>query len=87
MEGLFFESAAYKEMMYKLDVVFKAVTAPVKETDKWMSMEEVVEYTGFSRTWVMHRKNKIGCFSDGKGLRFKKSNVDKYMEANSFKVK
>ena len=87
MEGLFFESSAYKEMMFKLDVVFKLATKPVKEEDKWLTMEDVVSYVGFSRTWVMYRKNKIGCFKDGKDLRFKKSNVDKYMDANSFKVK
>lgn len=83
---LLIEKKHFDELNFKIDTLFKKATEK-KDEDKWMTMEAVVSYLGFSRTWVMYRKNKIGCFSDGKGLRFKKSNVDRYMEANSFKIK
>ena len=81
------ESKAYQNFMFKIDTLFKAFTKPIKEEYKWMSVEDVVNYTGFSKTWVVVLKYKIGCFEDGKDLRFKKANIDKYMESNSFKLK
>lgn len=54
------------------------------KTDTWLSPEEAAAHVGFNPRWVKDRADKIGAFQDGKGLRFKKSNLDKYMEANSF---
>lgn len=87
MEVIVIESEAYKNLMFKIDTLFKALTKPVKEEDKWLTMEEVMEYTGFKYSWIMTRRSRIGYFRDGNGLRFKKANIDKYMEANSFKIK
>lgn len=55
--------------------------------DRWMSVDEVSDYTGFGPKWVAARKEKFGFFQDGKDIKFKKSNVDAYLKRNSIEPK
>ena len=55
--------------------------------DRWMTLQEVQEYTGFSYDWVYKRRESIGFFQEGSSIRFKKSVVDAYMLANSITPK
>lgn len=92
MEVITIESSAYKELLQTLTLqrtLFLETVAQLKEAknDKWMSVSEVLEYTGFSRQWLMARKNDIGFFQDGKDLRFLKSNVIKFMSLRSVEPK
>jgi excisionase family DNA binding protein len=90
MEVITVESECFKMMLFNIEQTRKMVERLTEELKKakgdyWMTPDQVAEYTGFKYTWIYERRNDIGCFREGKGLRFKKSNVEKYMEENSFK--
>lgn len=90
MELITFESEAYKAMLFEITQNHKKTDAIIaqlnaRSVDKWLSPTEAAEYTGFTPRWIKERSALIGAFQDGKGLRYKRSNLDKYMEANSFK--
>lgn len=92
MEVITMESEAWKALIADIEEakkLTKAMFDKMNDTaqDRWFSPKDAAEYTGFNIAWIKARSAKIGAFQDGKGLRFKKSNVDKYMEKNSFKAK
>ena len=83
------QSAVMQDIRYLLEENRKTTAHVLKQladakTDNWLSPQDAAEYTGFNQAWIKARSAKIGCFKDGKGLRFKKSNIDRYMTANSF---
>lgn len=59
----------------------------LKQTTSWMTINEVVEYTRLSRTAVNVNRDKIGFTNAGNCIRFKRSDVNDYMEQNYFKSK
>lgn len=47
--------------------------------NRLMDINEVMEYTGFGKSWLMEHKNDIGYMQVGSSpLRFYKEDVDKY---------
>lgn len=64
------------------------MAAELKETKKpWLTAHEVQEMTGFGKTWLNDNKQVIGFSTVGGCLRFKRSDVEDFIEANYFKVK
>lgn len=92
MEVITIESAAYKELLQVISLqmtLFLNLVEELKDTknEKYLSVEEVCELTGFSKDWVYARKADIGYFSEGKDLKFWKPNVLKYMSQRSIEPK
>ncbi|RZK77497.1 MAG: DNA-binding protein [Pedobacter sp.] len=84
------ETAALEALIASVQNLQETVTvalAEVKDTQKpYLSVNEVMELTGFGKSWVNENKAKIGFSSIGGCLRFKRSDVAEFMEANYFKV-
>jgi len=55
--------------------------------NRLMSVDEVVEYTGFSRTWVLEKKEEIGYAATGKDLRFYKEDIDAFFRGKFIQMK
>jgi ATP-dependent protease ClpP protease subunit len=92
MELITFEHETFKALVFEIYESRKLTQAmfdKMSDTtqDRWLSPKEAADYTGFNQAWIKARSAKIGAFQDGKGLRFKQSDIDKYMQANSFKAK
>lgn len=92
MEVIVIESNAFKALVFEIEEAKKLTKAMfdsmnASTQDRWLSPEEAAEYVGFKPAWIKARSAKIGCFKDGCGLRFKRSDIDAYMKANSFKAK
>ena len=88
MEVIVIESEAFKAIMFEVSEGRRVSEAywrlsTERAEDKWLSPKQAAEYTGFKQAWIVDRKERIGFFQDGNGLRFKKSKLDKYMDANS----
>jgi excisionase family DNA binding protein len=85
MEVQVFDSAVVKELTRKVDYFGSLIAQVLEENkslknDKWMSVSEVTEYTGFGYKWIEDRQQEIGYFQDGKDKRFKKADIDAYMK-------
>lgn len=92
MDVIVVDSEAYKQQEETLNLLrklFLDVVAELKEAknERYLSVEEVSELTGFSKDWVYARKTDIGFFQEGKDLRFWKPNVLKYMALRSIEPK
>lgn len=92
MEVIVISSEAWKVLIFEImetrkltQVMFEKMSEAA--ADRWLTPKEAGEYVGFKQTWIKARSSKIGAFQDGNGLRFKKSDIDAYMEKNSFKAK
>lgn len=57
----------------------------IPDDDHWLSPLEAAKYTGFSKQWINAKAAEIGAFKKGTAIRFKKSNIDIYMDKHSFK--
>jgi len=81
MDVIVIESPAFKKLMDRLDRIEEATK---KDGDRWLSMKDAQDYTGFGKDWLNARKEEIGYFQDGcKDIRFYKSNIDKYFKAKT----
>lgn len=88
MEVIVIESGAYKELVDTLALqrtLFLEVVSELKtlKNEKYWSVSDVMEFTGFSKDWVLARKEHFGFFQDGKDLKFYKPNVMRYLELRS----
>lgn len=64
------------------------ISAELKDAKKpYLSVQEVMELTGFSIDWVNDHKQDIGYSNIGRTIRFKRKDVEAYMEQNYFKSK
>ncbi|WP_183567412.1 helix-turn-helix domain-containing protein [Mucilaginibacter sp. SP1R1] len=60
----------------------------LKETKKpYLTPQDVMQITGFGKTWINDNKQFIGFTTVGGCLRFKRKDVEAYMEQNYFKTK
>lgn len=87
-EVIVIDSEVYKEQNARLAMMEKLFLNVVnelhdKENERWISVQQVMEYTGFSRQWVMNRKDVLGFFQDGKDLRFWKPDVMSFMSTRA----
>lgn len=92
MEVIVIGSEAWKALIFEIEETRKLIQAMFEKMseaaqDRWLSPKEAAEYTGFKQAWIKQRSAKIGAFQDGMGLRYKRSDIDKYMKENSFKSK
>jgi hypothetical protein len=92
MEVIVIETEAYKQLQHHLENIerlFLDTVAELKElkNEKYWSVADVMEYTGFSSDWVLARKEHFGFFKEGKDYRFFKANVIKYMSLRSVEPK
>jgi hypothetical protein len=92
MKVITIKSKDYKAQQENLAILRELFLKTVEELkeakqDKWMSVEEVAEFTGFSRDWVYDHKEDIGFFHNGGHLKFWKPDVMKFMELRSVKPK
>jgi hypothetical protein len=53
----------------------------------YLTAQELMELTGFGKTWVNDNKQLIGFTTVGGCLRFKRKDVEDFMEQNYFKAK
>ena len=84
------DTATLQKILSKIDAMsehFEKSIRELKQTTSWMTINEVVEYTRLSRTAVNANRDKIGCTNAGNCIRFKRSDVDDFMEQNYFKAK
>lgn len=58
-----------------------------QKSKTYLDTQEVMELTGFKKTWVNENKHLIGFSSVGGCLRFKRKDVEEFMEQNYFKAK
>lgn len=92
MEVIVIGSEAWKALIFEIEETRKLTQAMFDKMsdavqDRWLSPRDAAEYTGFKQSWIKARSAKIGAFQDGMGLRYKRSDIDKYMQKNSFKAK
>jgi excisionase family DNA binding protein len=73
----------------KMELIVVSTLAQLKEfeTKKWMTINEVAEFTGLSRSAVNTNRVAIGFTDSGNCIRFKRSDVEEFMEQNYFKSK
>lgn len=87
MELITFESSAFKTLEIKLDFIIKYIqkSESNRDKDRWLTPKEVAAYVGFTTAWVKERSAIIGASQDSRGLRYKKSDVEKFMQSRYFK--
>jgi len=86
MEVITIESNAYEAMLLEIrKSIIDTVTKTVSPDDRWLTPKEVAAYVGFTTAWVKERSAIIGASQDSRGLRYKKSDVEKFMQSRYFK--
>jgi hypothetical protein len=68
-------------------VVISALQELAEAKKPYLSAQEVMKLTGFSLDWVNDHKQDIGYSNIGRTIRFKRKDVEAYMETNYFKSK
>ncbi len=81
LEELIFEVRSLRELVIKTIDELGDVKKP------YLTVQDVMNLTGFSIDWVNHHKQDIGYSNIGRTIRFKRKDVEAYMEANYFKAK
>ncbi|QNK61721.1 helix-turn-helix domain-containing protein [Pedobacter sp. PAMC26386] len=75
-------------LIAKIEVMgirFEQISKELNETKSpYMDTQAVMEYTGFKKTWVNDNKHKIGYRMVGGELRFKRKEVESFMEESNF---
>lgn len=62
--------------------------AELSETKKpYLTPQDLMQITGFGKSWINDNKQDIGFTMIGGCLRFKRKDVEAYMEQNYFKTK
>lgn len=85
------ETATLERLIDKVEELKSTVTdtlSQLADTKKpYLSAQEVMELTGFGKTWLNANKQDIGFSTVGGALRFKRKDVEEYMNQNYFKAK
>ncbi len=92
MNGItLFETPAVLELLEKITQLSERVEAmhlELRDTKKpYLTSHEVMGITGFSKNWLNDNKQDIGFSMVGGCLRFKRKDLEEYMESNYFKTK
>lgn len=70
-----------------LDAYVRELKADVDTKSKpYLSSQDLMELTGFGKTWINDNKQFIGYSTVGGCLRFKRSDVEEFMSENYFRV-
>jgi excisionase family DNA binding protein len=85
------ESQVLENLIGEVQGLRSVVLSTLKELSEtkkpYLTVSEAMELTGFGKTWLMANKQDIGFSSVGGCIRFKRKDVEAYMEANYFKTK
>jgi hypothetical protein len=85
------DNSLLRELIAEIKVMGERVdriTTQLKEAKKpYLNVQELMELTGFGKTWVNDNKHVIGFSTVGGCLRFKRKDVEALMEENYFKAK
>ncbi|CAM4215420.1 Helix-turn-helix domain-containing protein [Pedobacter westerhofensis] len=92
MEGIsLVETKTLKDLVGSVAILAEMVNSTMSELKgaykPYLTTEDVMEITGFGKSWVTANKQDIGFTTVGGCLRFKKEDVDEYMCRNYFKIK
>ena len=92
MEGIsLVETKTLQALIFSVEDMKMTVVstlAELKEAKKpYLTAQDVMELTGFGKTWVNDNKQDIGFSMVGGCLRFKRKDVEEYMNQNYFKAK
>jgi len=92
MDGVtIIETKAIQDLIKKIESLQETVLRSLDELKDakkpYLDIAEVMELTGFKRSWVNVNKSKIGFCSVEGSIRFKRSDVDAFMNLNYFKSK
>jgi hypothetical protein len=92
MEGVSIVSTEIlTSLISKIDMMgahIEQVTEELKQTKKpYLTAQEVMEITGFSRDWITDHKHDIGCSTKGGKLIFKRKDLDAFIEEDYYKSK
>jgi excisionase family DNA binding protein len=69
-----------------IEEMFRTTLKELQEAKKpWMTMKEVCEYMGKGSTWLDLNKGEIGFSKAGGEIRFKRKDVDAYLESRYYK--
>lgn len=83
MEVIVIESEAFKRLEHLIERAAKASD----DKDEIFNLEQAGEYIGVTGQWVYARRDRIGYIQEGKILRFRKKNIDKYLDSISIAPK
>ena len=81
LNNLISEISGMKSFIEEMKAELKQKTKP------YLTAQELMEITGFGKTWVNDNKHLIGFSSVGGCLRFKRKDVEEFMDQNYFKAK
>lgn len=71
-----------------VEKLFKEVSQELKDAKKpYMTAQEVMDFTGFSRDWITDHKHDIGCSVRSGQLKFRRKDVEEFMEEGYHKVR
>lgn len=88
MEGVTILETEFLNSLFKrLDNIEAFVKENKSAQKPWMTLKEVCEYMSKSSTWVDLHKVEIGFTKAGGEVRFKRSDVDAYLESRYYKQK
>jgi predicted DNA-binding transcriptional regulator AlpA len=92
MEGVsIVETRILERLISRIEALEAIVLSNVEELKQnkkpYLSTQELMELTGFGKTWVNDNKQLIGFTTVGGCLRFKRKDVEEYIESNYFKAK
>ncbi|AMQ00969.1 hypothetical protein AY601_4118 [Pedobacter cryoconitis] len=92
MEGISIVSTELlSNLISKIEMLGSQVqelSAGVKQTklEPYMTVQDLMDYTHFSRDWVTDHKHEIGCRNVCGKLMFKRKDVDSFMDKTYYKV-
>lgn len=82
------ESEAFRRLEYLIERNAQLTEQMAnKESDKILTLNQAAEYLGVTKQWVSTRKKAIGFYKEGKIIRIRKSDIDKYLEKHTIKTK
>ncbi|MEB0262869.1 hypothetical protein [Mucilaginibacter sp. 10I4] len=93
MQVITIEDSAFKNMVGMFETILNTVNTLAAEnkqlkSDRLMGIVELMDYTGFGRSWLMQHKEEIGymqiCSSP---VKFRKHNVDAFFNKYSIQRK
>jgi excisionase family DNA binding protein len=88
MEGIsLVETKVLQALIDKVDAIQGYVEKVTSKDNPYMTIEETAQTMGFTKVWVINNKHDIGFSSIGRSIRFKRKDVEAYMEQNYFKSK
>ncbi|WPU91847.1 helix-turn-helix domain-containing protein [Mucilaginibacter sabulilitoris] len=88
MEGIsLVETKTLQDLILEIKSLKDSVAKSNTETDRYLNSQEAAKVIGVSEAWMCKIKQDIGYTSIGKIVRFKRSDLIAYMEANYFKTK